>query len=63
MFDFSVDAAKWNERNQDGVILIIGILISMANDCHSFLDNCSFAVDRAYNLRDEEEQVGKKKKN
>lgn len=63
MFDFSVDAAKWNERNQGGVILIIGILISMANDCHSFLDYCSFAVDRAYNLRDEEEQVGKEKKN
>lgn len=63
MFDFSVDVAKWSERNHGEVILIIGVLISMANECHSFLDDCSFAVDRTYNLRDEEGQVGREKKN
>lgn len=62
MFDFSVDMAKWNERNHGGVILIIGILISVANECYSFLGDCSFVVDCAYNLRDEERQVGREKK-
>lgn len=65
MFDFSVDVTmnEWNERNHGGVILIIGVLISIANECHSFVDDCSFAIDRAYNLRDEEGQVEREKKN
>lgn len=50
------------ERNHDEAIaiLIIGVSISVANECHFFLPDCSLAVDRAYNLRDERVQVRRK---